>query len=197
MNGICFIEPLFHATIEERKTQTRRIMKPQPTGDYHGRIEFTKRNRTFQKFDFTCGLSVTPRYQVGEILYLKEPYACKYPYKFSCLYKYANDCLAYTGLKWQNKQSMPEKYARYFIEITGVRCERLQEISDEDCLKEGICKVDNLSTYKSFALPETPNYAEFYTMQQAYAALINKIGGKGTWESNLYVWVYELKLKTI
>jgi len=37
---------------------------------------------------------------------------------------------------------MPAKYARHFIEITGVRCERVQEISDEDCIKEGIVEFD-------------------------------------------------------
>jgi hypothetical protein len=59
--------------------------------------------------------------------------------------------------------SMPEILAQHFIEITGVHCERLQDISDEDCLKSGVF-LDR---------------------------------GKGTWERNPYVWVYEFKLLKI
>lgn len=77
------------------------------------------------------------------------------------------------------------------IEITGIRAERLQDISYEDCLAEGIFKIGNTSTYTYFATgileePDTP--------QKVYAKLINRISGKGTWQRNPLVWVYEFKL---
>jgi len=122
MRGICLIEPLFYSTIEGRKTMMRR--------------------------------KETSNYKIGEVLYLKEPYhifdeegdVC--PYK--CLYKYGKEdfltqeehnAVVTEILKlkaWKNKLFIPESAARYFIKITGVRKERLQDISDEDCIAEGI-----------------------------------------------------------
>ena len=93
----------------------------------------------------------------------------------------------------KNKLFMSERHARYFIEITDIRCKRVQDISDDDCFSEGIYKVDSLSTRKCYQFDDS-NYAEFYTPKQAYAALFDKINGKGTWESNPYVWVYDYKL---
>jgi hypothetical protein len=97
----------------------------------------------------------------------------------------------------ENKLFMPARYARYFIEITDVRCERLQSISEDDCLKEGIqYKEDSMFGYdmvtKYFSdYPELGTYDE---PREAYATLIDKISGKGTWENNPYVWVYDFKL---
>jgi hypothetical protein len=123
---------------------------------------------------------------------------------------------------------MPEFLARNFIKITAVRCERLQDISSEDCLKEGImtdedamlterndeccercggtglynsgglngiihdvdCNKCNEKIFYCYDLQGRP----YQTPQQAYAALIDKINGKGTWQSNPFVWVYEFKL---
>jgi hypothetical protein len=193
MKGINFIEPLFHAVIDGRKTQTRRVMKPQPIiprlGDVLEDLKFLKRviPPNFSK----------PRYKVGETVYLKEPY-----YKHPCFeteYKYGFKCCGAFNIEaWQNKQSMPAKYARYFIEITDVRCERLQDISDEDCKKEG-CFLGNVTgcsnpyIWKHNGLEKYGLPIRYFTYKEAYAALINSIK-KGTWESNPYVWVYDFKL---
>jgi len=73
-----------------------------------------------------------------------------------------------------------------------VRCERLQDISDEDCLQEGIAKRKwdvwglNIGGEHVTNIGKTP--------QLAFEYLIDKINGKGTWESNPYVWVYDYKL---
>jgi len=184
MKGICFIKPLFHATIEGRKTETRRIVKSK-----RGIIKF-------KDGLYTLGCKkIQPKYKVGEIVYLKEPYCLNCESK-PC-YKYDKQESLCGLWKWKNKLFMPEKYAQYFIEITGVRYERLKDISDEDCMKEGIQK-------QQWSNPE-PMEQPFYvipdmscelaeTPQAAYAALINHINGKGTWESNPYVWVYDYKL---
>jgi hypothetical protein len=118
MTGISFIEPLFHGVVSGKKTQTRRIMKPMPDGVI------------IKKY--------TPRYRKGEVLYLKEPYVIDLAQK-RVTYKYGNNSgEAWQMPKWGNKLFMPEKFARYFIEITDVRAELLQDISDEDCIREGI-----------------------------------------------------------
>ena len=86
------------------------------------------------------------------------------------------------------------------IRITNVRVEKLQDISDEDCMREGIRKVSplrsliclNASTYQ---IDGTGCENTHYTAPRgAFAALINKVSGKGTWESNPWVFVYEFEL---
>ena len=195
MNGICFIKPLFNAVVEGRKTQTRRVIDNktlEKLEDYWSWYDFALAQRTHE-------VSVEPdktesfaRYKVGEILYLKEPY---YDYGLgTILYKYSGDYVgdyegAFESMVWENKLFMPEKYARYFIEITGVRCERLQDISDEDCEKEGIMKEADYPIYYVFG----SRGIGYDTTKQAFSALINSIK-KGIWEQNAYVWVYDFKL---
>lgn len=76
------------------------------------------------------------RYNKGEILYLKEPYVIDDGFIF---YKYSSVYLC--DKRWKNKLFMPERYARYRIEITDVREERLHDITDDECFKEGVYKV--------------------------------------------------------
>ena len=180
MKGICFTEEMFNAVIDGRKCQTRRIMKPQPQTFYNN-IPFYSTGRTFE--EGTIIAEIKPRYKVGEKDYLKEPYFIdddRVIYRFD---NYKDDHLI---CKWENKLFMPEKHARYFIEITEVRCERLQDISDEDCLKEGI-KTDGWCFW--YEEGNTFSYAK-----HAYEAIIEKINGRGTWGSNPYVWRYSFKL---
>ena len=96
---------------------------------------------------------------------------------------------------WNNKMFVKAEAMPHQIRITNVRIEHLQDISDNDCLAEGIefdgkaqsfyCGM-NISTNAKNWLGCTP--------REAYAALIDKINGKGTWESNPYVFVYEFEL---
>ena len=202
MKGICFKEPLFQATVEGRKTQTRRIMTPQPTGDLYGFVGYTRQtiDQVLRYFDFTCGVTTSPKYQVGEVVYLKEPYSYVGGYYDKALpvtiYKYGNNPGNYIGENWRNKLFMPESAARHFIKITAVRPERLQDISEGDCFREGImdtdfggmqCVVYGLSSGLFFTeLGSTP--------EKAYATLIDKINGRGAWDSNPWVWVYDYAL---
>jgi hypothetical protein len=70
----------------------------------------------------------------NKVFYLKEPYFMTENY--DVIYRYGNDNYN-TNIKWKNKMFMPEEYARYSFEITGVKQEYLQDISDDDCIKEG------------------------------------------------------------
>ena len=84
----------------------------------------------------------------------------------------------------------------HHIEITGIKVERLQDISDEDCLKEGIIHAytDN-DGIKIYHTPHTKRgYLSTDVAQQAFAFLIDKVSGKGTWESNPFVFAYEFVL---
>ena len=94
-----------------------------------------------------------------------------------------------------NKMFVKPELMPHQIIITNIRIQRLQDISDDDCLKEGI-EFDhkaqsfysgvNSSTKAKNWLGKTP--------REAFSVLIDKTSGKGTWKNNPYVWVYEFKL---
>lgn len=185
MKGILFSEPLFPLVVNGTKTQTRRIVNHSPIGlYYHSDLQlcslWDNEKKRYKEFK--------PRYKVGETVYLKEPYM---PGCYTTYYKYLNPeidiYMNKNGFKWTNKLFMPESAARYFIEITGVRVEKLQDISEEDCIKEGITKSEYC-----FHAPGIIN--SYLTGKDAYSALINNINGKRTWDSNPYVWVYDFKM---
>lgn len=201
MQGICFIEPLFYKVVEETKSKTRRMIVSR-TGHFQVESQngvITGIWQTDEEESVGDDLiPVNPRYKVGEIVYLKEPYVISGKY---IIYKFGSaigqECDK-AGVKWKNKLFMPESAARYFIEIIGVRAERLQDISEEDCLKEGIVLHQIIRLGQRWFLNGLKdinnNEMGYETPQKAYADLIDKINGKGTWERNPYVWVYDFKL---
>ncbi|MDR1339475.1 MAG: hypothetical protein LBK58_05430 [Prevotellaceae bacterium] len=206
MKGILFTEPLFHQVVCGEKTQTRRIINPQPEGAVipvvkaiDGELFLDDNSKTvIGKHGYTSSEHgyFEPRYKPGEKLYLKEPYHIDSGNEV--LYKYAKAPAVRKCLKWQNKLFMPAKFARYFIEITGVRMERLQDISNGDCLKEGIFKTDLTDgkgwDHYDWINRSAPVSGWNINPRSAYASLIDSIGGKGTWDRNPYVFVYDFKL---
>ena len=79
------------------------------------------------------------------------------------------------------------------IRITNIRVERLQDISEEDCFREGIdvsFQYGHAVSYYRFENSRT----HYFTPREAFAALIDKVSGKGTWDSNPWVFVYEFVL---
>lgn len=136
------------------------------------------------------------RYNVGETLYLKEPYFVNkdgsIDYKFDNKVKHE---------KWKNKLFMPESHARYFIKIKDKRNENLCDISYIECLREGIKEYSVISVEagkkrrtREFIF-ENPTTCRWYpSPYKAFAALIDEINGKGTWESNPIVTRYEFEL---
>ena len=204
MKGICFKESLFNSVVKEQKTQTRRLIDKEDKFiidcGFDGEMQYVN---LYDKITGDFVKEAEERYKVGETIYLKEPYALniqssknitadKFERNAKILYRYAGHAIPEPLFRWKNKLFMPAKYARYFIEITSVRCERIQDISEEDCLKEGILKTINYSSNREYGWEE--GQRDYYTTQQAYTALIDKINGKGTWESNAWVWVYDFKL---
>ena len=106
---------------------------------------------------------------------------------------------------WTNKMFVKADLMPRHIKITSIRVERLQDISDEDCLREGVVK--NTIGYYVEGLRckdwEKESHVEmengdtlklFPTPREAFAALIDKVSGKVTWESNPYVFVYKFEL---
>lgn len=190
MKGICFIEPLFNKVVAGQKTQTRRIITQQPDG--------RGLRSTNVPFEDWHGNEFKPKYKVGETVYLKEPYSylSLNNQEPVLIYKYGedySDIEELSPIKWSNKLFMPQSAARHFIKITGVIAERLQDISEEDCIKEGITQHHIIRLgrvwYESGVI--ISGLSGWPTARKAYAALIDHINGNGTWERNPWVWVYD------
>ena len=105
---------------------------------------------------------------------------------------------------WTNKMFVKADLMPHHIKITNIRVEHLQDISDDDCMKEGIYKHDpvhivgynhNFIAY-SYDATEDPHLKKwwFRTPREAFQKLIDKVSGKGTWDSNPLVFVYEFEL---
>lgn len=154
-----------------------------------------------------------PRYKIGEVLYMKEPIAKAlhnhltpngYMYKYGVPENYvANYFGRQVGfndsVKWSNKLFMPAAAARAFIKITGIRCERLLDISDQDCIAEGIesegewtglpmwknyCKTDK-SVIKNYWADATNSFLSLY-----------KFANKVKSIDNIWIFAYEFEYLT-
>lgn len=101
-----------------------------------------------------------------------------------------------TNAGWSNKMYVKPELMPHQIRITNVRVERLQDISDEDCLKEGIIKgqCGSADTHFMDAYYVPNDIQPYCTPQDAYEILIDKVSGKGTWDSKTYVFVYDFEL---
>lgn len=125
-----------------------------------------------------------PRYQLNEIVYLKEPFHIFPTFCGNTLitYKYLSSqkklyCKEY---KWKNKMYMPAKYARYFVKVTNIKCERLYDISEEDAKAEGVKKGRLLGFGK----------VGIKTYQEGYFLKFIEINGMKMFNINPFVFAY-------
>lgn len=93
--------------------------------------------------------------------------------------------------KWKPSIHMPRWASRILLEITGVRVERLQDISTEDCIAEGIVRTP-LVHLVTYVVPGTP--IEKLGARAAYQSLWESINGPGSWDANPWVWVVEFRI---
>lgn len=190
---------LTQAVLEGRKTQTRRIV-PQSVIEKYSMLE-----------DPT--IIDDARYDVGEIVAVAQSYSsivneledCN---NATCAGHYEKNVeKAAEYISWMehpgfnNKMFVCTDLMPHQILITDVRVERLQDISDEDCLKEGITDMgaggslrysftENVKQTTGDTIAFSNNFA---AAKEAFAHLIDKVSGKGTWNSNPYVWVYDFE----
>lgn len=93
-----------------------------------------------------------------------------------------------------NKMFVRADWMPHRIRIKSIKAERLQNISDEDCLREGVIKWTNCYIVTGIMEERGKNNVCFDTPREAFAALIDRISGKGTWERNPWVYAYEFEL---
>ena len=93
---------------------------------------------------------------------------------------------------WTNKMFVKAEYMPHTIRIKSIKAERLQDISEEDCLREGIVRTACVAPY-GFTIGND-KWKCYCTPRDAFSILIDKVCKRGTWNSNPWVFVYEFEL---
>lgn len=197
MKPILFNTEMVHAITENRKTTTRRLVKPQPNSYFERKFfagEVTEED---------LRKSFKPPYEVGDVLYVRETWqfipcidcnkenCCIQPTPYEdaemvsegC-YVYREDYPAVDRLYWRPSIHMPKAAARIFLQVDSVKIEKLQQITPEGCILEGV-------------EPEAMEIGgEFVRgmFQDIWDGTVKKqeIGTYG-WDANPWVWVIKFK----
>jgi hypothetical protein len=230
---ILFSAPMVRAILEGRKSQTRRIVKPQPVqpaADCHPKNvakhpapyldAYCSQRKTPENprgmSDQWCWWQVDDRQclpmfrcpygQPGGRLWVRETWArntnqvSDTHMDTSVVYRADGEKRAQnngTDLPWRPSIHMPRWASRILLEITGVRVERLQKISEADAQAEGIEWNPNLDPlgpckWRHYGQPNTG----IYPASSSFETLWKSINGAGSWDANPWVWVVEFKRVT-
>ena len=188
---------LTDAVLQKRKTMTRRIERGlELLSETNHEFDANKVILHFEASDEP--IIIRPRYKVGEIVAVAQSYNDAGIIPTHKIYndkkgQYENAC---DTAGWTNKMFVQPELMPHKIQITNVRLERLQDISDEDCIKEGIIKFgDRFDGYFGFYENKRGKFPHLLESERsAFVCLIDRVSGKGTWDRNPYVFAYEFKL---
>ena len=210
MLGIGMTERNVPKVMDGSKTQTRRIVSMKRAADCPAELpddllsseilEWRQQDGQWFGLHEYRTLAIASRvHQIGDRLYVKEAlqrhnncavYKCEYPAECVPVDCFADPEMARAwssddGKPWKNKvipaRYMPRSAARTFIEITDVRCERVQDITIEDVQAEGIQSLFGKGSIDP-------------TMLTRFIGLWNDTNGKDAWERNDWVFAYTFKL---
>lgn len=200
---------LTQAVLEGRKTQTRRVIicPREFKGEWVAGFNIHVRTSDRRIIGYPCMYDadecefdegeILPKYRVNETVAVAQAYhdCGGLNEKGVPRWDIIAQAVGATGAGWDNKMFVRADLMPYQIHITNVRIERLQDISDEDCLKEGL-EWDGVAFQYYVNYKKETAHKTFLgkTPREAFARLIDKISGKGTWESNPYIWVYDFEL---
>ena len=179
---------MVRAILEGRKTQTRRIVKPQPE-----RCSGCQ-SCNYIGDHFTQPLPKCPYGAAETKLWVREAWAQTLSGDY--IYK-ANYCEEHPpmGLRgnWKPSIHMPKEAARIFLEISEIRVERLHDISECDSLAEGIDYKDYGDYQRYFDYQN--HLFSFASLIWSFRSLWKSINGEESWDSNPWVWVVSFEKK--
>lgn len=193
---------LTQAVLNGRKTMTRRAVIEQVEKDAMVRSSLCGTFDLMRREKIAYILEHAP-YKVGEMVAIQQAYKDIPAVIVSSSY----DCRKLdTTAGWNNKMFVNAKYMPHHIRITDVKVERLQLISSWDCQREGVYQdVDGgivrghpfgVPFYYTFtgAVSNDGKNLHWANPVETFAALIDKVSGRGTWDSNPLVWAYSFEL---
>jgi len=181
---ILFNTEMVQAILENRKKQTRRANNH----PYFSKEELLEHT--------------LPKYQIGDILWVRETFKVairEYPGKNIpsekiFLYKATYEPGIILGkIKWEPSIYMPKEAARIFLEVTNVRLERLQDISESDAIAEGFGKIINTQFEHPGWFVNHLNKHHMFCAVDSFASMWVKLYGTGSWKQNPFVWVYDFE----
>lgn len=198
MKPILFSTEMVQAILEGRKTQTRRVVKPQPImpeptseimlNDSFGWVVRHKINERPDAYEATSQLKC-PYGKVGDVLWVRETWCYNGHYY---VFKADHSDMPF---RWKPSIHMPKEACRLFLRITNIRVERLQDMGRQDALSEGI--QDRVE------LEDTRNELSYYQYRfggerfpsavKAFEGLWTSINGEQSWNNNPWVWVVEFE----
>jgi hypothetical protein len=205
---ILFSAPMVKAILDGRKTQTRRIMKPQP--EYFEQYPHWRwttpqlRKDGLGPFAIDSGdrPGIFGKYIPGETLWVRETWGPRTeqgkPVESRHYVKYRADFIDDSppadGMDWHTYEDkwrpsifMPRWASRITLEITDVRVERLQEITNADAEAEGVGGMRDMRFAVALGNLHTTGH------RFNFRDLWESINGKGSWESNPWVWVVSFR----
>ena len=203
---------LTKAVLDGRKTQTRRLLtltlhKKADRGNALIEVspskvffEDGKWKFVYDDYVFLLPKENYPKYRVGEVVAVAQRYRdCGGVNEDGVpIWEIISQKVGGINAGWNNKRFVASSLMPHQIRITDVRVERLQDISDECCLKEGIIKKWHAPACKNYYyVPgvEVKSVKDVHdTPQEAFAHLINKVSRKDVWNENPYVFVYDFEL---
>ena len=200
---ILFSTEMVKAILEGRKTQTRRKIKFDLSN-----LETDKNDKTFAKLEDEYGdshdlIEYAP-YHAGDTLWVRETFCYDdfdnggetVYYKANFGERHIKELFTDCGMKWTPSIHMPRAAARLFLKVTDVRCERLQNITGDGVLKEGVklaChrEFDNCSAYPCDFMHTGSCKDKFVTLWNSTVKKqdLDRYG----WDSNPWVWVIEFE----
>lgn len=202
---ILFSTEMVQAILEGRKKLTRRtqgleIINKNPDDWFLDGLKILGRF-IFHNLKSKEEIQIKPKFEIGDILWVRETWQTTWNenkkswdtiYKADGGYWIDDDGI----MKWKPSIFMPKKKCRIFLEITDVRVERLQDISEEDAIAEGVESFNHGYGgspvgvwYKDYIYGKfnlKPNFS--------FKSLWKKINGEDSWNTNPWVWVYEFKV---
>lgn len=176
---ILFSTSMVRAILDGSKTQTRRIVKPQPSS-----LDNLK-----------C-----PYGQGGDRLWVRETWRPALTSNGHEYYAYKADMSYQCGLdmpsgifSWKPSIHMPREASRISLKVVGVRLENLQNISEEDSLAEGIKPISDNRGWNKYSIQMSLASYNALTAKEVFEMAWNAINGEGSWDKNPWVWVINFR----
>ena len=141
--------------------------------------------------DYSAPAKYQPKYHIGEEVAIAQAYQTfRWPVVPGIDWKAITDEVTHSK-GWTNKMFVKAWYMPHRIRITGIKVERLQDIKEEDCLREGIKKMEGGMPYR---FDDNGKIHLSADPRMLFADLIDRISGKGTWNRNPWVFAYTFEL---
>jgi hypothetical protein len=197
---------MVRALLDGRKVQTRRPIEPQPKDDALVGFSFFGGKESIEIRDYTEGTSqiIKCPYQIGDHAWVRETWQVDPAGEWGICYRATghNEKCRWDTHLWRPSIHMPRWASRITLEITGVKVQRLMDITEEDARAEGITSYVEQTPGMQHSEPRRiyPAFPEkdggFPTAKEAYEALWDSIYGK-KYPSDSNPWLFAYTFKRI